>query len=422
MPLFNGMQMSVEAHRIATKIRGYVGKDKLDESDSIADQLRTDLRRLYSATGGKRGNVKIDGKCYNPTSYELRQVYNGEATGAEIHARNRPGSGPVATESTPSADVSADEPNPVVGEGPDEKAITALKMLLGSQKIDPEAVKKIAKDTVDARVSEVLASMSAIVASEIEHHVQRIEIKLPSMPEISVETAHHMLPEIMRFVVARQHVMLKGPAGCGKTHIAKQIADILGLDYGFSGKCIDEVKLLGYMDAGGTYRSTTFRKIWEFGGVFLADEMDAWAPEALIALNAPLSGDFADFPDAIVPKHPDFVMLGAVNTNGTGADRKYSAREVLDFASRNRFAFLEMDYDEALELAISCDAEWTKYVQKVRAAIRTVGGVDTDVTPRDSIGGGIMLASGTPRHIVEEAYIWRGMEQDTKNRILAAVR
>ena len=418
MPYWNGKSFTVEAHRIATTIHRLTGKTRLLPTDAVAGQLRTELRRLYSATGGKRpGTDKTDPTRYAPTSDELRKVYNGEATGAEIHALHRGGESKPEAPSEPSS-----EPSIVTDTGPDEKALAALKELLGGQKVDPEAVKAIAKGAVDARVGEVLSSMAALVADEVAKAVRAVEIKVAELPAVKVDAAHRDLEDVLRFVANRKHVMLKGPAGCGKTHMAEQIAKVLGLPYGFAGKTIDETKLLGYMDGGGTYRDTVFRRIWEFGGVFLADEMDAWAPEALIALNAPLSGNWCDFPDRMVEKHSDTIIIAAVNTDGTGSDRKYSAREVLDFASRNRFAFYEMDYDEDLELAISCNAEWTKYVQKVRAAIRKVGGIEHDVTPRDSIGGGEMLAAGLARPKVEEAYIWRGLAQDARNRILAELR
>jgi cobaltochelatase CobS len=203
--------------------------------------------------------------------------------------------------------------------------------------------------------------------------------------------------------------------------MAEDVAKALSLEFYFQGKCADEVKITGYMDAGGTYRTTPFRQAFEFGGVFLFDEIDGWTADAVIAVNAPLAGQWGDFPDGKVARHPDFVAIGAANTYGRGADRQYVGREQLDAATLDRFAVIEVDYDEDLELAISCDADWTRYVQQVRMAIAKEK-VRHVVSPRASIGGGLMLAAGEPRQDVEEAYVWKGMEEVVRNRIKASMR
>jgi len=52
------------------------------------------------------------------------------------------------------------------------------------------------------------------------------------------------------------------------------------------------------------YRSTDFRRIYENGGVFLLDEVDAANANTLTALNAAISAPFASFPDKIVKRKP----------------------------------------------------------------------------------------------------------------------
>src|SRR5690348_4368912 len=80
MPVFNGQTVSVEAHRIALQIKALYG-DKLSDSVAVDGSLRVLLRQYYVATGGKRGS---GAECYNPTSRELRRVYNGEISGAAL--------------------------------------------------------------------------------------------------------------------------------------------------------------------------------------------------------------------------------------------------------------------------------------------------------------------------------------------------
>lgn len=404
MPNWNGMSVSVEAHRIALAIQKASGLATLPDNFNIAP-VKSDLRRFYVATGGKRGEGG-----YEPSAREYRRVYNGQVSGGALLASA--GKGETA------------EVEPLVSDAPEtetDEAVAALKKLLGGQKLDTEAVRKVAVGAVDARVGEMLSSLAGLVAEEVTRQVRTVEVKVAERPKVKVDTAHKCFERVLRYAANRKAVMLVGPAGSGKTYLAEQVAKALGLDFYMSGKCADEVKITGYMDGGGSYRTTAFRKAYEFGGLFLFDEMDGWSPDALIAVNAPLAGEWGDFPDAMVRRHPDFVAIGAANTFGRGADRQYVGREQLDAATLDRFAVIEVDYDEDLELAISCDRDWTLYVQKVRKAV--VGEkVRHVVSPRASIEGGIMLKAGEPRKDVEEAYIWKGLDEPVRNRVLAAVR
>lgn len=418
MPSHNGMSVSVEAHRIALQIRALTGLEMLPDSIAVDGQLRVFLRQYYVATGGKRGT---GAGCYNPSSRELRRVYNGEISGAALlKAAGKQGKAIPAPRGHETAIVVEDDTPPA------DEALKALQALLGGgQKVNPEAVRKIAEEAVDDRVGAVLSSMGGLIADEVAKAVRTVEVKVAELPAVKLDKTHQTFDDVLRFAANRRNVMLIGPAGSGKTFIAEQIATALGLEFYFSGRCVDEVKLLGYMDGGGTYRTTQFRQAYEFGGVFLADEMDAWAAEALVALNAPLAGQWGDFPDAKVRRHPDFVVIAAANTFGRGADRLYVGREQLDAASLDRFAVVEFDYDEGLETAICNDAhgemDWVRYVQKVRGAIEKEK-VRHVVSPRASIEGGVMLKAGMPREKVEESYIWKGMEERVRNQVKAHIR
>lgn len=414
MPNWNGMSVSVEAHRIALQIQKTLnGMVTMPEGFNIAP-VKSDLRRFYVATGGKRG----DGG-YEPTAREYRRIYNGQISGAALFKS-------ASGQAEQVEDVPAET---LVSEvGPADDAVEALRKLLGGQKVEPEAVKRIAIDAVNGRVGEVMSSMGAIIADEVAKAVRTVEVKIAGKPTVKIDTAHKCFDALLLEASQRlgpngikEGILLVGPAGSGKTTLAEQVAKALGLDFYMSGKCADEVKITGYMDGGGTYRTTAFRKAYEFGGVFLFDEMDGWSPDAIIAVNAPLAGRWGDFPDAMVARHPDFVAIGAANTYGRGADRQYVGREQLDAATLDRFAVLEIDYDEDLERAISCDRSWTEYVQKVRAAVAKEK-VRHVVSPRASIAGGVMLAAGKLRKEVEEAYVWKGLDEPVRNRVLAAMR
>ena len=53
------------------------------------------------------------------------------------------------------------------------------------------------------------------------------------------------------------------------------VAKALGRTFYFTGAVDNVFKLNGYMDANGNYVRTSFREAYEWGGVFLFDEIDA---------------------------------------------------------------------------------------------------------------------------------------------------
>lgn len=419
MPVFNGKEMSADAYRIATAIGDAVQMHSLPDGYNIA-AIKSDLRRLYVATGGDRGK---DG--YEPSTAEYRNLFNGLYSGAELLAMGR---GQHKSEpkdepkDEPKAETKAPERQVVKEEKTDaQKLAEILAGAMGGQKVDPEAVKAIAVEAANARAQELVAGMPDMIKEAVAKAVRRVEIRVADMPKVEIKTPHKSLQTVLAFCANRQNVALVGPAGSGKTTIGEQVAEALGVKFYMTGAVMDAFQLKGFIDAQGGYRRTGFREAYEHGGVFLFDEMDGSAAEAIVAFNAPLAGSHGDFPDGMVKRHPDFIAIAAMNTFGRGADRQYVGRQQLDAASLDRFAIVNVDYDEELELAISCDADWTRYVQKVRAAVEKER-VRHIVSPRASISGGVMLKAGMKRKEVEEAVIWKGLEQESRNRVLAAMR
>ncbi len=147
---------------------------------------------------------------------------------------------------------------------------------------------------------------------------------------------------------------LVGEPGVGKTHLCQQIAEQFGLDYYGTGAVKEAYTLTGYADANGKYVATSFYEAFVNGGLFLFDEMDASAPEALIVVNSALANGFIDFPAPIGRKFANekFCIVGAGNTDGSNI-RRYSARSEIDKATLDRFVLYKMDYDEELEKSMA---------------------------------------------------------------------
>lgn len=166
---------------------------------------------------------------------------------------------------------------------------------------------------------------------------------------------HKKFETVLKFVANDEPVYLAGPAGSGKNVICKQVAQALGLDFYFTNAVTQEYKLTGFTDANGNFHESQFYKAFTKGGVFMLDEMDASIPEVLIILNAAIANRYFDFPAPIgkIEAHKDFRVIAAGNTTGHGADTSYVGRNTLDAASLDRFAMIEIDYDERIEMNVT---------------------------------------------------------------------
>ena len=152
-------------------------------------------------------------------------------------------------------------------------------------------------------------------------------------------------------------VYLVGEAGTGKNFTLQEIANDLKMEFYFTNSVQQEYKLTGFIDAGGVYHETEFYKAFTKGGLFFLDEIDASIPEVLVLLNAAIANRYFEFPNGRVDAHPDFRVVAAGNTVGSGANDLYTGRLVLDSATLDRFVIIEFDYDKNIELSISNDNE-----------------------------------------------------------------
>lgn len=164
---------------------------------------------------------------------------------------------------------------------------------------------------------------------------------------------HEAFDKVLKLVNLDIPVFLSGAAGTGKNVICKQVAEGLGLDFYFTNAVTQEYQLKGFIDANGTFHETQFYKAFTKGGLFFLDEMDGSIPETLIILNAAIANRYFDFPTGKVEAHPDFRVIAAGNTVGTGADIEYTGRFQLDASSLDRFALVEIDYSPAIENGVT---------------------------------------------------------------------
>ena len=252
---------------------------------------------------------------------------------------------------------------------------------------------------------------------------KNIVVTLPAGKKaLGTKLVHEQFDSVLKAVAAEVPVMLVGPAGSGKTTICEQVAQALDLRFYFTGAVASEYKLSGFVDAQGRIVSTAFRDAYTNGGLFLFDEVDASMPQAIMAFNAALANGHCDFPGDTEPtkRHPDFRVVAAANTFGRGADRQYVGRNQLDAASLDRFVIISMDYDEKLERALAGNTDWARKVQRIRREINKQQ-IRHIVSPRASIQGARLLAAGFSIDEVLESTVWKGLDKDSKARVLAKI-
>ena len=233
------------------------------------------------------------------------------------------------------------------------------------------------KLTNTALVNELLSSMMNVVAQfngdiiadammpKIKERVEkeigvipkRIEVRTATQAHIIEGVTHEVFKPVLDMVSNDIPVYLTGKAGTGKNVICKQVAEALGLDFYFTNAVTQEYKLTGFIDANGKYQETQFYKAFTKGGLFFLDEMDASVPETLVILNAAIANKYFDFPCGKVDANPNFRVIAAGNTLGTGADINYTGRYSLDRASLDRFALIEVKYSKEIERAITFQNE-----------------------------------------------------------------
>ena len=306
------------------------------------------------------------------------------------------------------------EPEPEPEPDPDEYATVAY---VDQEVGEIAVVAHEALEEVRQQIADVAASAPKVIT-----------VNIPTLPEpVTIEGAHRDLPKLVARLNAGMYVLLTGPAGTGKSYMAHDAAKALQVP------CYDlsvtmqtqEWKVAGAHSAVVFIRGT-IREAYENGGVLLIDEFDNGSPNFLAGLNLLLSSDTYTFADGVtVNRHPQFYVVGTANTIGEGGTAQYRARQALDAATLDRFTFMFVDIDPAIEEMIAAqylaDATMRADLLKLVRVSRLNGAQNNlrvVITPRATLDGAKMLALGESMENVIRDRITRGCSPDVAEKIL----
>ena len=280
----------------------------------------------------------------------------------------------------------------------------------------------------EERVREIIREESP---KPVIHHIE-----FPDT-HIVVSGQHWKYPLILAICKAGYYPYVFGGAGGGKTHLAQSLASDLGVEFEIQSYGIGMSKsdINGYTDASGTYRDTPFIRAFRDGKLIAHDEYDR-AMDVQVCLNSAYANGYASTMAGRIDKHLKHLAVFFGNTNGDGADERYSSACEIDKSAVDRLFYISFPYDIHLEKTLGgmtappqkvidlkaggllTPDQWGRGVDASREASERIKS-RTTITPRSTIVGGRLCASIGADWLIE-GLITRGCDDDTKKTLVEA--
>ena len=320
---------------------------------------------------------------------------------------------PVVIDDIPDAPQPAPGPQ-VANPGGNPNAMAVLQMLgqlMGASNLNEDGVKRIVTDFMGSTTGRELIRRNATI--------KQVNVIVNGGEPVKVDGfVHEKFALVCKLAATGLPILLFGPAGTGKTHLAKQVAEALKrpFTYNSMSEGVTESHLVGrnlpQPDGSFKFECSPFVKTYESGGVHLFDELDSADANVMTFLNAALANGHLSVPQAgrIFDKHKDTVLICAANTYGTGATRTYVGRNQLDAATLDRFACttVEVGYDRALEESIARgilgDTDFLKRLWAVRDVIDK-NHLRRIMSTRTVVNSHTLLKSGIPEKAFWDMYL-----------------
>ena len=273
---------------------------------------------------------------------------------------------------------------------------------------------ELTKDEMREMVENLLRGLP-FMTQEYKIKVEGLRRQILTNPNKKQSSHSDVFQSVLNKVKERIPVLLVGPAGCGKSTLLRKVAKQLRYKEYYSipvNSNTAAYEIVGYNTANGVYIGTAVRNAYENGGFVVLDELDAGNPNVLTVIHQLLDNpDFCLFPDGMVKRHKRFRLCAAANTYGYGPTRQYIGRNPLDAATLDRFAVIDVNYDEDLERKIGPVKEWTLFIQALRHVVSNWDGraLPLVVSTRAIVQGGLDVKSGTDWNSALHSFVWRGV-------------
>lgn len=353
---------------------------------------------------------------FTPDGFRVFRLKDGwEIDNAKAPRAPRKPREPKASEPTPAAvEPQQNEPAPktepttttAAPSNIDATAQAIANALKGLQVQQPTA--SVDEQTVRSIVKQVLAEeLPKQEPKEVRHTIKVAELPAYEVPEgTNAKLFETLMTMVVNDRVIGRFPWLYGPAGSGKSTMAKMVADALGIPFYSVSSLQQKYELEGYADAVGEFVQTSFYKAMAEGGVFCFDEISTTSGEVQVAFNTAAAQLVYNFPKVgMVQAHPDFHIIACDNSTGRGGDKRYNSRFQLDASTLDRYNFVEVGYSEEHDLRMAAgDKELVEFMHAIRKVLDEANTTDL-ATPRASKAIKALEATG----MTTKDALWYGL-------------
>lgn len=408
---------------------------------AVDDSTISDWARNNGFYVGERGRLSEPIKeAFYVTFPEHRPITNPNGTCAECYqpiTAHRIWCSALATKEVPVTvteyvdDIPQDDypyPEPVAAETLENTPSTAPALSDATAMLGA-ALEALAANSAPVMDETRVREIATDAALEVVAEVNTLTIYAVSVRErepVMVEGAHKEFASVVKLLMRKRNVYLYGMPGTGKSTIAEQCATALGVQYGYitCHPAMTRSEMSGYLDVNGNPVKGLFWDVFVNGGVFNWEEIDNGHPGTVAAMNTALANGHYAFPWGVEKRHPESYFVAIGNTHGTGATRKFGARNTLDMATLDRFVEWEVGIDEDVERAgtlsqIADKALGDKWLTQVREwrANADRHNLDVIISPRGAMNGAVMLDEGFSWDQAAQACIFKGMDANTRAKV-----
>jgi MoxR-like ATPase len=298
--------------------------------------------------------------------------------------------------------------------------------------------------TIDAATAASAAAVAAAVDSipaAVDAAVDKLRptiIRIADREPVTIQDrTHAVFPKVLAAMTAGDPVnpFLTGPAGTGKTYLARQLATALDVPYVVLSchPMMSKAEMIGYMSPGTNEHVAgpiAESLMMSDGAVTVFDEMDASNPAALVMINDMAAASpgtrfrLADGSYAV--KTARHYFIGTANTFGTGPSAEYVGRNALDAATLDRFAAFTVDYDRDVERDLiaphlnGSSAAFMTAVERMRTNAAS-NKIRTVISTRGVRDAASLIAAGFEPAEAVQVRIVKGLGADQTAKLLDGV-